>query len=50
MHEPKHNTLWLALQLVRLWLRGWAQVPGYTVCRTETCGDVYIAVQLEKVR
>lgn len=43
---PKHSTLWLARQLFRLWLRGYKQVPGYTVCERERSGDVYIAVQL----
>lgn len=45
---PKHNTGWLALQLFRLWITGWKQVPGYTVADRDSGGDIYIAVQLTR--
>jgi hypothetical protein len=44
--RKKHNTLWLAFVLFRLWLNGWRQVPGYTVAEMEKDGDFYLAVQL----
>jgi len=46
----KHNTGWLALSLFRLWLKGWRQVPGYTVAERQADGDVYFAVQLRSPR
>lgn len=45
---PKHSTIWLAFQLLRLAMSGWKQVPGYTVAQRESCGDIYIAVQLTR--
>lgn len=48
MAERKHNTLLLAFDLLRLTLKGWRQVPGYTVAHREASGDIYIAVQLTK--
>jgi hypothetical protein len=48
MSEPKHSTLWLSLQLFRLWALGWRQVPGYTVAEKSRDGDVYIAVQMTR--
>ena len=48
--ERKHSTAWLAYTLFRLWLAGWRQVPGYTVCERERSGDIYIAVTLRAPR
>jgi hypothetical protein len=45
-HAP--STLRLAFTLIKLWLTGWRQVPGYTVAETERSGDIYIAMQLER--
>lgn len=50
MRHPKHSTLWIALQLIRLACQGWTQRPGYTVAATEENGDIYIAVQLTRGR
>lgn len=46
----KHNTGRLALSLLCLWLKGWRQVPGYTVAERQADGDVYFAVQLRSPR
>jgi hypothetical protein len=40
----------MALFLLRLWLRGWRPVDGWTVIDRESNGDIYIAMQLRKRR
>lgn len=47
MRKHKHNTLWLAMQIIRLHFAGWRQVPGYTVAEGDD-GRVYFAVELSR--
>jgi hypothetical protein len=38
----------LARLLVGLALKGYREVPGYTVAEVESTGDVYVSMQLTK--